>query len=268
MSLSLNSSQYCFYRFFDDFFLARRATIGTDKNDATNIAQTASVTTIVTPNSRNTTGKTDTSSATTVTKSSTSTSRKTDTTSTITITTSSTSRTTKSDTTTTSSSITRSTTTASFHTTTTTEASSTWTVIPSETIPEITSQGTPSQSTADGIYIAERAVDGKNTTSARTQPADIQPYFKLSFNNNFDIKYVELIYGFNYSSYFALHILVEANTSKPSPSSGFCGATSSNYATSLETVTCSSGGKHGNRVFVTSTGRIKVNEIKVYGANI
>ena len=193
---------------------------------------------------------------------------KTDTTS-ITTATASTSTATKTDTTTTANSISSSTTKTTLLTTSTTKSSSTSTAILLKTIPEITSQGTPSQSTTATGYEAERAVDGIKTTSARTQTADTQPYFKLSFNNKFDIKYAELMYGFNFSNYFALHIIVGTDTSKPSAiTGGFCGTTSSNYAKTLETVICSSGGKNGNRVFVTSTGRVKVNEIKVYGTSL
>ena len=77
---------------------------------------------------------------------------------------------------------------------------------------------------------------------------------------------MELIYGTISSDYFALHVLVGIDTSTPSSgSSSFCGVTSSNYAESWETVTCADGGKTGNRVFLVSSGIIKLNEIKVYG---
>ena len=77
---------------------------------------------------------------------------------------------------------------------------------------------------------------------------------------------MELIYGASSSGYFVLHILVGTDISIPSSgSSSSCGVTSSNYAESWETVTCADGGKIGNRVFIASSGIIKLNEIKVYG---
>lgn len=136
----------------------------------------------------------------------------------------------------------------------------------SETIQDIISHGNASHSTTDGLYGPEKAVDGKTYTSARTQPTDNQPYFRLSFIGRFSIKYVELIYGASSSGYFVLHILVGTDISIPSiGSSSSCGVTSRNYAESWETVTCADGGKIGNRVFIASSGIIKLNEIKVYG---
>ena len=238
-------------------------TVSTDDLDTTNIAQTTSVTTAVTPGFTNATTETDTTPTTTATTSSTSTTTKTNTTLTTTDTHISTSATTKTDTTLTTTSIASSTTTTTLISTTTAETS---TAITSETIQDITSDGSASHSTTDGLYGPEKAVDGKTYTSARTQPTDSQPYFRLSFIGRFSIKYVELIYGTISNDYFALHILVGTNISIPSSgSSSSCGVTSSNHAGSWETVTCADGGKIGNRVFIVSSGIIKLNEVKVYG---
>ena len=129
---------------------------------------------------------------------------------------------------------------------------------------DITSRGTPSQSSTNRYLTAEKAVDSILESYCETLISDPKPYFLLSFNPKHKVSYLDITYGSTNDAYDILKFYVGNIVTDPSANT-YCNSTINHSSLNWETVTCENGGIEGKELFVTSKGIIKVKEIKVYG---
>ena len=132
---------------------------------------------------------------------------------------------------------------------------------------DITSRGTPSQSSVNKDLKAENAVDGKLESYCETDKSDEKPYFQLSFDKPYKVIYIDITYGSTNNDYDILKFYVGNTVSNPSDNA-FCNSTLNQMSLNWETVTCENGGIEGSRLFITCDKMIKVREIKVYGFSL
>ena len=129
---------------------------------------------------------------------------------------------------------------------------------------DITSRGTPSQSSTNRYLTAERAVDSTLESYCETLTSDPKPYFLLSFDSKHKVSYLDITYGSTNDAYDILKFYVGNIVTDPSANT-YCNSTINHLSLNWETVTCENGGIEGKELFITSKGIIKVKEIKVYG---
>ena len=131
---------------------------------------------------------------------------------------------------------------------------------------DITSRGTPSQSSVIKDLKAENAVDWILESYCETEPSDAKPYFQLSFDNTSKVIYIDITYGSTNQDYDILRFYVGNIDTDPSENR-YCNSTLNQMSLNWETVICKNDGIEGRRLFITSENdkTIKVREIKVYG---
>ena len=132
---------------------------------------------------------------------------------------------------------------------------------------DITSRGTPSQSSVSKDLKAENAVDGILESYCETDEFDEKPYFQLSFDNKCKVIYIDITYGSTNNDYGILKFYVGNIVTTPSDNT-YCNSTLNQLSLNWETVTCQNGGIEGRRLFITCDKMIKVREIKVYGFSL
>ena len=126
---------------------------------------------------------------------------------------------------------------------------------------DITSRGTPSQSSVIKDLKAENAVDWILESYCETEPSDAKPYFQLSFVNTYKVIYIDITYDSPYNGYDILKFYVGNFAFFPSANI-YCNSTIDKRGLNWETVTCENGGIEGKKFLITSDGIIKVREIE------